>query len=131
MEMEDFITVSIIVDGHEAVEYPAESQIDEKNSEEIPTRYIEVVSEAQFWFRFTLSPNYRFEDGECLTLRTFIDGNYAGGVPLFQVQQEPGLSTIAVVDGQSTGTGSATQKLIYYFADLKTRRVCCSSICTC
>ena len=48
MAIEDLIDAHIIIDGAEATEYPAEPQKDERTGKEVTTKYVEVVSGAEF-----------------------------------------------------------------------------------
>lgn len=76
---EDLIEIRIIVDNKKDNEYPAEAEIDDRSGKDILTKYVEVVSGAQFSFKPNISPRYRFGREEVLTMRVWIDGQYCGG----------------------------------------------------
>jgi hypothetical protein len=120
MAIEDHIDAQIIIDGAEATEYPAEPQKDEMTGQEVTTKYVEVVSGAQFSFQGTISPRYRYGRENSLVMRVYIDGRYSGGVVWENHRHNHLTGSKLNVQCTWEGTGPSARKLMYHFADLET-----------
>lgn len=121
MAIEDHIDAHIIIDGAEATEYPAEPQKDEATGKEVTTKYVEVVSGAQFSFEATISPQYRYGPEDALTMEVYIDGCYSGGVVWKRARHNHSIGSKLKVRHKWEGPGPSAKKLTYHFADLETR----------
>ena len=121
MTIEDHIDAKVIVDGTEAHEYPAEPQKDETTSRIVTTKYVEVVSGAQFSFQGTISPQYQYGRENALVMRVYIDGRYSGGAVWFKHLHNNTTGSKINVQCTWEGTGPSARKLMYHFADLETR----------
>ena len=121
MALDDVIDVKIVVDERDAIEYPSEPQVDEMAGRQVLTKYVEVVSGAQFAFKATISPRYRYGQENSLTMTVYIDGNYAGGVVWARENHSHLVGSTITVACRWEGVGRSTQKVLYHFADLETR----------
>ena len=119
--IEDHIDAHIIVDGAKATEYPAEPQKDESTGQEVTTKYVEVVSGAQFSFQATISPQYRYGPKNVLVMRVYIDGSFAAGSVWGKHLHNHFTGSTPSVQCTWEGTGPSAKKLMLHFADLETR----------
>ena len=121
MTIEDHIDAKVIVDGTEAHEYPAEPQKDETTSKIVTTKYVEVVSGAQFSFQGTISPQYQYGRENALVMRVYIDGRYSDGVVWENHLHNHLIGSKISIRYMWERTGRSARKLMYHFADLETR----------
>ena len=127
MAIEDHIDAHIIIDGAEAIEYPAEPQKDEATGKDVTTKYVEVISGAQFSFEGTVAPQYRYGQENALVMRVYIDGRYSGGVVWENYRHNHLTGSKISVQCMWEGTGPSARKLMYHVADLETRECHISS----
>ena len=121
MAIEDHIDAHIIIDGAEAIEYPAEPQKDEATGKDVTTKYVEVISGAQFSFEGTVAPQYRYGQENALVMRVYIDGRYSDGVVWENHLHNHLIGSKISIRYMWERTGRSARKLMYHFADLETR----------
>lgn len=86
------------------------------------TRYIEIDSGAQFWFRIDIGREFKWKDADAVDVYAYVDGKRSGGIvmrkPLLQTQG--GFPVFCDLDGFYTGTGATSRRHQWSFADLET-----------
>lgn len=84
------VEVAVTVGGNDLKEYRDEDLEEEEGT---TTRYIEAVSGQQFAIRMKVPRRFQFV-ADTLRFRTYIDGNYIGGVNVYAADCRHGPHTI-------------------------------------
>jgi hypothetical protein len=86
-----------------------------------PIRRGQILSSVRFPRQFLAQ--YHFGTADCVAVRVYIDGNFAGGTILQKCKRHhQTFGSTIIVNCLWEGSGPSAKKLQYHFADLETRK---------